>query len=149
MGASFRMARAKATRCRSPPDRCTPAAPTTVSSPSGSFATMSSHCAALAAASTSARVAPGRAARMLSAMLCLNSRSFWNTNATRSISARCGMSRTSTSPMRTAPSPTSQKRGTRLAAVVLPPPEGPTSATVAPAGTESVTSRSAGASAAG
>ena len=79
---------------------------------------------------------------MLSARLCLNSRSFWKTNATRSIKRAEGMSRTSTSPMRTAPSATSQKRGTSEATVVLPPPEGPTKATVVPCSTENVTSES-------
>ena len=149
MGASFRMARASAMRWHSPPARYTPRAPTTVSSPCGSFATMSSHCAACAAASTSSRVASGRAARMLSSRLCLNSLSFWNTKATRSMSSACGMDRTSTPPPSTRPALASQKRGTSEAAVVLPPPEGPTSATVAPEGTCSTTSSSAGASAPG
>ncbi len=54
------------------------------------------------------------------------------------------MSRTSTPPTSTRPPSTSQKRGTRLAAVVLPPPEGPTSATVAPAGTSKLTWRERG-----
>ena len=53
------------------------------------------------------------------------------------------MSRTSTPPTLTLPESTSQKRGTRLAAVVLPPPEGPTSATVEPAGTSKLMSTSA------
>ena len=45
----------------------------------------------------------------------------------------CGLiCRTSTPPTSTTPDAASQKRGIRLAAVVLPPPEGPTSATVCP-----------------
>ncbi len=57
------------------------------------------------------------------------------------------MSRTSTPPTSTCPPSASQKRGTRLAAVVLPPPDGPTSATVEPAGTVKLTCDSAGVSA--
>ena len=49
------------------------------------------------------------------------------------------MLRTSTPPTSTRPSHASQKRGTRLAAVVLPPPDGPTNATVDPAGTLKLT----------
>mgnify|MGYP007130415087 CR=1 FL=1 len=62
---------------------------------------------------------------MLSSRLCLNSLSFWNTKATRSMSSACGMDRTSTPPTSTRPALASQKRGTSEAAVVLPPPEGP------------------------
>ena len=51
---------------------------------------------------------------------------------------------TFTPPRRTAPASTLQKRGTRLAAVVLPPPLGPTRAAVVPAGTVRLTSRRAG-----
>ena len=46
------------------------------------------------------------------------------------------MRRTSTPPTKTEPSSASQKRGTSDASVDLPPPDGPTRATVAPAGTE-------------
>ena len=65
-------------------------------------------------------------------MEVLNSRLFWNTKAIWSMSAWGSMSRTSTPPTSTAPEDTSQNRGIRLAAVVLPPPEGPTRATVCP-----------------
>ena len=57
------------------------------------------------------------------------------------------MSRTSVPPMRTLPAETSQKRGTKLAAVDLPDPLGPTSATVEAAGAANVTPSSAGAAA--
>ena len=115
--------------------------------PCGSFSTMSSHWAAESAASTSSRVASGRAARTFSKTLCLNRRFAWNTKATRPMRSCGSISRTSTPPSRTVPPLTSQNRGTRLAAVVLPPPEGPTSATVAPAGTSKLTCESAGSSA--
>ena len=46
-----------------------------------------------------------------------------------------GMSRTSAPPTLTAPEPTSQKRATRRAMVVLPLPEGPTMAHMVRAGT--------------
>ena len=44
------------------------------------------------------------------------------------------ISRTSTPPMLTEPESTSQKRGMRRSMVVLPEPEGPTTAVIAPAG---------------
>ena len=69
-------------RWRSPPDRQTPAVPTTVSMPAGSLARMSSQRAAASAAPTSSREASGRAARTLSRMLALNNRVFWKTKAT-------------------------------------------------------------------
>ena len=96
---------------------------------------------------TSSRVASGRAARTFSRTDCEKSRLAWKTKATRPMRSRGSIWRTSMPPTRTRPESTSQKRGTRLAAVVLPPPEGPTSATVAPAGTSKLTWSSAGASA--
>ena len=72
------------------------------------------------------------------------SRFAWKTKATRPMRSAGSMSRTSVPPTRTCPESASQKRGTRLAAVVFPPPEGPTSATVAPAGTSKETWSSAG-----
>ena len=57
------------------------------------------------------------------------------------------MFRTSTPPTSTAPELTSQNRGIRLAAVVLPPPEGPTKATVCPGSAVKETWDSAGVSA--
>ena len=64
-GASFRMARANAMRWHSPPDRYTPADPTTVERPSGDLAMMSAHWAASAAERTSSSLASGRPMRML------------------------------------------------------------------------------------
>ena len=110
---------------------------------------MSAHWAASAAARTSSSLASGRPMRMLSASVPLNRRSFWNTKATVSISSAVGTARTSAPPTATVPSCGSQKRGMRLASVLFPPPEGPTSATVAPAGTSNVTSRTAGTAAPG
>ena len=56
------------------------------------------------------------------------------------------MSHTSTPPTVTLPLSTSQNRGIRLAAVVLPPPEGPTRATVCPGSAVKVTWDRAGVS---
>lgn len=48
------------------------------------------------------------------------------------ISSSFGISRTSAPPTQMLPLPTSKKRQMRLASVDLPPPDGPTSATVCP-----------------
>ena len=66
-------------------------------------------------ASTSSRLASGRAARTLSRTLCLKSLLAWNTNATRSMRSCGSMSRTSTPPTSTRPSrrPRSEARGSR------------------------------------
>ena len=80
-------------------------------------------------------------------MEALNRRLFWNTKATCSISTWGSICFTSTPPTSTVPEVASQKRGMRLAAVVLPPPEGPTSATVCPGSTVNETCERAGTSA--
>ena len=147
IGASLRIARASATRWTSPPERYAPPAPSMVSMPCGSLATISSHWAAERAARTSSSVAVGLEARTLSASVCRNSWLVWNTKATWSISSCGSISRTSTPPTSTRPAETSQKRGIRLAQVDLPPPEGPTSARVLPAGTLKLAWLTAGASA--
>src|SRR5256885_286608 len=59
-GASLRNARARATRCRSPPESFKPRSPTGVSYPSGKRTMKSCAPAAAAARSISAVVAPGR-----------------------------------------------------------------------------------------
>ena len=118
-----------------------------VSTPCGSLATMSSHWAALSAARTSSSVASGRAARTFSARVWRKSLFVWKTKATWSMSSCGSMSRTSTPPTRTEPESASQKRGISCAQVDFPPPEGPTSASVAPAGTVKLTWSTAGASA--
>ena len=56
----FRMARAMATRCFSPPESFSPRSPTTASYLSGSVSMKSWMCAARAASITSSRVASGR-----------------------------------------------------------------------------------------
>ena len=132
MGAFFSMARAMATRCCSPPERYTPLVPMTVWMPAGNFSTISIHCAAFNAASTSASVACGLPRRTLSRMLPLSRRLFWNTKEMVSISSSLGIARTSAPPTRTLPLCTSKNRQTRFASVDLPPPEGPTKATVCP-----------------
>ena len=84
---------------------------------------------------------------MLSISDSANSWSFWKPNATCFMSSDSGMARTSAPPISTDPDCGSQNRGTRLAAVVLPEPEGPTSATVEPCGTVKLKWLSAGCSA--
>ena len=56
MGESFKIARAIAMRCASPPDKCLPPSPSIVSYPCGKLMIKSWHIAALAAVSTSARL---------------------------------------------------------------------------------------------
>ena len=65
-------------------------------------------------------------------MLPFMRRLFWNTKDTVSISSSLGISRTSAQPMKMLPLCTSKNLHIRLASVDLPPPEGPTSATVCP-----------------
>mgnify|MGYP007134845489 CR=1 FL=1 len=115
--------------------------------PFGSFSKMSPHWAAISAARTSPRVAFGREARTFSRIEALNRRLFWNTKAIWSMSTWGSICRTSAPPTFTMPEVTSQKRGIRLAAVVLPPPEGPTRATVRPGSTVKETWERAGVSA--
>ena len=138
-GVFFSITRAMAMRCCSPPERYTPLAPITVSTPWGSFSRMSPHWALRRAASTSSRVASGRPSRTLSRMEALMSLLSWNTKDTVFISVSLAMSRTSTPPMRITPLRGSKKRAISWARVVLPPPEGPTKAAVVPAGMERVT----------
>ena len=73
IGASFKIARASAIRCISPPERYTPLAPITASSPPGVFSRISPHWASCAARNISSSVASGRAARILSRILFLKS----------------------------------------------------------------------------
>ena len=72
IGASRRMARAIATRCRWPPESFTPRSPTSVSKPRGSASTNSVTCAASAAARISVVVAPGRPNAMFSPIVRWN-----------------------------------------------------------------------------
>ena len=118
-----------------------------MSMPWGSFSRMSPHWAAISAARTCSRVASGRAARTFSKIEALNRRLFWNTKAIWSMSTWGSICRTSTPPTFTAPEAVSQNRGIRLAAVVLPPPEGPTRATVCPGSAVKETWERAGVSA--
>ena len=114
-----------------------------VCTPLGNFSMMSMHCADRSAASTSASEASGLPMRTLSRMLPLIRRLFWNTKDTVSISSRLFTLRTSTPPIRTLPLCGSKKRAIRLASVDLPPPDGPTKATVWPAPMERDTFSSA------
>mmetsp|Transcript_36719 Transcript_36719/g.48379 ORF Transcript_36719/g.48379 Transcript_36719/m.48379 type:complete len:111 (-) Transcript_36719:462-794(-) len=69
MGGLFRMARAIATRCFSPPDSCRPCSPTCVLYFSGNFEINSSALASFAAKSISSSVAFGLPYLMLSEMV--------------------------------------------------------------------------------
>ncbi|CAM5574915.1 hypothetical protein SFUMM280S_11484 [Streptomyces fumanus] len=79
IGASRRIARARATRWRWPPESLTPRSPTNVWKPSRSCSANSVTCAAAAAAYTSSSVAPGRAKAMLSRRLRWNMAGSWGT----------------------------------------------------------------------
>ena len=135
-GAFFNITRAMAIRCCSPPERYTPFVPITVSAPWGSFSRISSHWALWRAAMISSRVASGLPIRTFSKIEALIRRLFWNTKETVFISSSLAMCFTSTPPIFTCPPCGSKNRQIRLASVVLPPPEGPTKATVCPAGIE-------------
>ena len=132
IGASFRIARAIAIRCCSPPERYTPFAPMTVWMPSGSFSIISVHCAFSRASMTSCSVASGRDSLTFSRTDRFRSLLSWNTYDTVFINSSFGISLTFTPPIFTAPFCTSQKRAISPAAVVFPPPEGPTSASEVP-----------------
>ena len=86
IGAFFKMARAIAILCCSPPDKYTPFVPTTVSMPFGSFSIISRHCAVLRAWTISSQVALGFAIHTFSNMDALIRRLFWNTKDTLFIS---------------------------------------------------------------
>ncbi|KAE9221308.1 hypothetical protein PF002_g15626 [Phytophthora fragariae] len=70
---SRKMARAMAIRCFWPPDTCAPRSPTSVSKPCGKLEMKSKALALFAAASTSARLAPGLPIAMFSAIVPENS----------------------------------------------------------------------------
>ncbi len=124
-GASLSRARATEIRCRWPPERLPPPAPSAVAQPSGSPATSSPSWAASPAAITSASVAPGRARRMFSRSVVAKTYSSCCTEATSRASRAGSISRTSTPPM----------AAISRAMVVLPEPVAPTSAHVVPSGT--------------
>ena len=102
--------------------------------------------AALAAASICSRVAPGRPSAMFARTVSWHSATSWKTMANWDSSHAWVASRTSTPPTRTVPESASQKRPTRRAIVVFPPPEGPTIAVTVPGSTEKDTSLRTGAS---
>ena len=81
-----------------------------------------------------------RLARIVSWNMCAS----WVTTPTASCSESRVTSRRSWPPMRTAPSSGSYSRDTRWVIVVLPAPDGPTSAVSCPGGAWKVTSRSTG-----
>jgi len=84
------------------------------------------------AASTSSRVAPGRARRMFSSAVSARIPPSCKTMAVQESRSWLEASRTSVPPRRTPPDSTSQKRAARRTRVDLPPPEGPTTAVTVP-----------------
>ena len=117
-----------------------PSVPIFVFSPSGSLLIISRHCAISTARSTSSIVASGLPYLIFSSREVLNSFVFWNTKEIYFISSSGAISLTLMPPIKTFPSVASQKRGTRRAIVVFPPPEAPTRATVFPCGIVKLTS---------
>lgn len=75
----------------------------------------------------------------VAAKMCVS----WNTNATESINRATGMSRMSTPPMATEPRSGSRRRASSCPIVLLPPPDGPTSAVIVPSRIVTVTPSSA------
>ena len=93
----------------------------------------------MAAATTCSWVASGRPNLMLFSTVSLKRYTDWNTMEMFFIRLSSLYSRTSWPPTVILPPWTSQKRAIRLHRVVLPPPEGPTTAVVLPAGTVRLT----------
>ena len=97
--------------------------------------------AARQASASSVSVASGFAYLRLARMVSWNRCGSCITKPTAPPSDSSVSSRTSWPSMRTAPCSTSAMRGTSIAVVVLPAPEGPTSATSSPGSTVKFTSR--------
>ena len=132
IGAFLRKARAMEMRCRSPPESAQPFSPMLLFHLSGSFSANSSTLARRAAARTSSSVASLLPMRMFSRIELSNSVTSWNTMEKSESSASGSVFETSMPPMVILPRPASQKRAARRETVVLPPPEGPTSAVTCP-----------------
>ena len=79
-------------------------------------------------------MAEGRPKRTFSRMEAFSRRLFWKTKETVFIRVSLSICRASTPPMRTTPFWGSKYRARMIARVLFPPPEGPTKATVRPAG---------------
>ena len=150
MGASCRIARAMARRWRCPPDRApaeaegeedelllllppsTPPGPMRVSYPCGRSAMKAAHWAAAAAASTSARDAPGRAYAMFSATVPAKMMGSWGTTATVAAQAAREKDVTGVPPRVMRPPVGAYRRVSRAATVDLPAPDRPTRAVTRP-----------------
>ena len=134
-GASRRNARASAIRCRCPAESGRPPSPTTVSYPSGSSrdeAVGAGEPRGGVARAPSAAV--GSPSRMLSATVPRKSVGCCGTHASCERHAAASQSARSTPPTVTRPAVGSPRRRRSEATVLLPPPLGPTSATVSPGG---------------
>src|SRR5579883_55782 len=147
IGASRTSARASAARWRWPPESVMPRSPTTVEYPDGSSSASRASCAASAASTTRGSTggrSSGAPSAMLSCRVVEKRNASWGTRATARRRDASAIRRTSCPSTRTRPAVGSNRRGTRWASVLFPDPEGPTSATVRPAGRVSVTPRRTG-----
>ncbi len=136
-------ARAMATRCRSPPDSCVGRDLSLWPSP-----TRSSAAAASWRRSAAGYPAYSRAsATLANALWCSARKNCWNTNpmlAARSpASCRSSSPATSRPVTRTRPADGRSRVPARCSSVVLPDPDGPTTATSSPAATSRLTPSSA------
>ena len=140
-GGRARMARARATRWRCPPDSVMPCSPIRVSSPHGRSRTKPAWAAA-SAASIASSSASGAPKPTFSRTLAENRVGSSNAQLTRARSSGSGRLRMSVPSSRMAPEVTSASRGTNWSRVVFPEPVAPTSTTVWPGATSSETLRS-------
>ena len=133
-----------ASRWRCPPDSCMALWPVMVSMPRGRSATKRSRLAAARQADTLARsIALPKAT--LAASVSFSMTTCWLTTANCSRSEPSCHSRRSWPSNSTRPDVGSTNRGNRLASVVLPAPDAPTSATISPGLTLKLMAPSAGA----
>ena len=144
IGGAPASARARATRCRCPPDSVSPRSPITVCQPSGNAATSSATPAVTKAAPTRSSARPSRPSVTLSRIRREKRNASCGTQASVERSRPRGSVRTSSPPTNTVARGGSHSRASTRPSVDLPVPVGPTTATSSPGRTSKLTSRSTG-----
>ena len=143
-GASLYSARAMARRWRWPPDNCVALWPSTVSMSCGRLATWAARLASFRQRCTRSRSMLAAPSATLAATVSLSMVTSWLTSANCARRAASGQSAMSRPSSNIWPLSGRTKRGSRLTSVVLPDPDGPTSATVSPAPTSRLSAFSDG-----